>query len=198
MRCRPPGGVPDILVPDRCATATDRRRKSEPVKVDDAHLEMAEHYGCAAVPARVRRPRGKASAGKAVDLRETWVLAPLADERFTSLEELNAEAGRLVDALNARPFSRREGCRDDAFSGEERAALNPLPDTPFEWCGRRRCKVSPDHRVQCGDTVNLLFTICANESAPIALTYFHRFRQRFSTVFGYSASLLSRGRSFSR
>lgn len=48
------------------------------------------------------------------------------------------------------------------------------------------------------DTVNLLFTLCANESAPIALTYFHRFRQRFSTVFGYSVPLLSRGRSFSR
>ena len=51
---------------------------------------------------------------------------------------------------------------------------------------------------QLDDTVNLLFTICANESAPIALTYFHRFRQRFSTVFGYSVPLLSRGRSFSR
>ena len=48
------------------------------------------------------------------------------------------------------------------------------------------------------DTVNLLFTDCANESAPIALTYFHRFRQRTFTVSGYSASLLSRGRSFSR
>lgn len=143
------GGVPDILVPDNCATATDRRRKSEPVKVNDAYLEMAEHYGCAVVPARVRRPRDKASAEKAVDLCETWVLAPLADERFTSLEELNAEVGRLVDALNARPFSRREGCRDDAFFGEERAALNPLPDTPFEWCEWRRCKVSPDYHVQC-------------------------------------------------
>lgn len=143
------GGVPDILVPDNCATATDRRRKSEPVKVNGSYLEMAEHYGCAVVPARVRRPRGKASAEKAVDLCETWVLAPLADERLTSLEELNAEAGRLVDALNARPFSRREGCRDDAFFGEERAALNPLPETPFEWCEWRRCKVSPDYHVQC-------------------------------------------------
>ena len=48
------------------------------------------------------------------------------------------------------------------------------------------------------DTVNLLFANRANESAPIAPTCFHRFRQRFSTVFGYSAPLLSRGRSFSR
>lgn len=146
------GGVPDILVPDNCATATDRRRRSEPVKVNDAHLEMAERCGCAVVPARVRRPRDKASAEKAVDLCETWVLAPLADERFTSLEELNAEVGRLVDALSARPFPGREGCRDDAFFGEGRAALNPLPDTPFEWCERRRCKVSPDYHVQCDHT----------------------------------------------
>ena len=46
------GGVPDIIVPDNCATATDRGRKPGPVKVNDAYLEMAEHYGCAVVPAR--------------------------------------------------------------------------------------------------------------------------------------------------
>ncbi len=143
------GGVPDIIAPDSCATATDRGRRSGPVKVNDAYLEMAEHYGCAVVPARVREPRDKASAEKAVDLCETWAPAPLAGERFTSLDELNAEVRRLVDALNARPFSRREGCRDDAFFGEGRAALNPLPEAPLEWCEWRRRKVSPDYRVQC-------------------------------------------------
>ena len=143
------GGVPDILVPDNCATATDRRRKGEPVKVNDAYLEMAEHYGCAVVPARVRKPRDKAAAEKAVDLCETWVLAPLADERFPALPELNSEVRRLVGLLNARPFSRREGCRDDAFFGEERAALNPLPPARYEWCEWRRCKVAPDYHVQC-------------------------------------------------
>lgn len=143
------GGVPDILVPDNCATATDRRRKAEPVKINDAYLEMAEHYGCAVVPARARRPRDKAAVEKAVDICETWVLAPLAEERFTSLEELNSEVRRLVDALNARPLSRRGGSRDDAFFGEERASLHPLPGAPFEWCEWRRCKVSPDYHVQC-------------------------------------------------
>lgn len=140
---RAAGGVPDIIVPDSCATATDRGRRPGPVKVKDAYLEMAEHYGCAVVPARVRRPRGKASAEKAVDLCETWVPAPLAGERLTSLDELNAEVRRLVDALNARPFSRREGCRDNAFFGEERAVLNPLPEAPFEWCEWRRSRCRP-------------------------------------------------------
>ncbi len=73
------------------------------------------------------------------------MLAPLASERLTSLGELNAEVSRLTNALSARPFSRREDCRDDAFFGEERAALNPLPETPFELCEWGRCKVSPDY-----------------------------------------------------
>lgn len=99
--------MPDILAPDGCATAAGRRRKGEPVKVSDAYLEMAERYGRAVVPARAREPRDKAAAEKAVGLCETWVLAPLADERSPALPELSSEAGRLVGLLNARPFSRR-------------------------------------------------------------------------------------------
>ena len=65
---------------------------------------------------------------------------------------------------------------------------------------RVRC---PEHGVRTeavpwADTVNLLFANCANESAPIAPTCFHQIRQRAFTASGYSASLLSRGRSFSR
>lgn len=78
------------------------------------------------------------------------------------------------------------GGRDGHMVREDRRLVDVGPHD-----GRAR-------RWRAGDTVNLLFTICANESAPIALTYFHRFRQRFSTVFGYSVPLLSRGRSFSR
>ena len=146
------GGAPDIIVPDNCATATDRGKRGAPVKVNDAYLGMAEHYGCAVVPARVRRPRDMALAEKAVDHCETWVLAPLAGERFGTLSELNAAASELVDALNARPHSNREGSRDDAFLGGERAALNPLPPAHLEarslwtreWFERRADAVGPE------------------------------------------------------
>ena len=52
--------------------------------------------------------------------------------------------------------------------------------------------------VRLADTVNLLFANCANGLVPVAPTHFLRFHQRTFTVFGYSPSLLSRGRSFSR
>lgn len=142
------GGVPDILVPDNCATATDRKGKGAPIKLNDLYLEMAQHYGCGIVPARVRRPKDKALAEKAVDLCETWVLAPMSGEVFHSIAEANAEVERLVAQLDARPFQQRDGSRDDAFFGEERAALNPLPEARFEMYEWRRCKVSPDYHVQ--------------------------------------------------
>lgn len=162
-------GVPDVLVPDSCATATDRRRKGELVKVNDAYLEMAERYGCAVVPARVRRPGGKAAAEKAADLCETWAPAPLADERFSALPEPNSEVRRLVGLLNARPLSRREGCGDDAFFGG-RAALNPPPPARHEWCEWRRCKVAPDYHVRCDGMRHSVPHRLAGRSVDVRLT----------------------------
>ena len=51
-------GVPEIVVPDNLRSAITRAHRYEP----DAHptyTDLAEHYGFAIVPARVRRPRDK-------------------------------------------------------------------------------------------------------------------------------------------
>lgn len=52
------GDAHGIFVPSSCVTATDKCHRTEPVKADDVDLEMAEHYGCTAIPARVRRLGG--------------------------------------------------------------------------------------------------------------------------------------------
>ena len=51
-------GVPEIVVPDNLKSAITRPHRYEP----DAHptyTDLAEHYGFAILPARVRRPRDK-------------------------------------------------------------------------------------------------------------------------------------------
>ena len=51
-------GVPELVVPDNLASAVTRPHRFEP----DAHptyTDLAEHYGFAILPARVRRPRDK-------------------------------------------------------------------------------------------------------------------------------------------
>ena len=51
------GGVPLILVPDNCKTAVTRNGDWYDQKVNAVYHEMAEHYGAAIIPARVRKPK---------------------------------------------------------------------------------------------------------------------------------------------
>lgn len=50
------GGATPVLVPDNCKTAVSKNTK-EALIVNEQYRRMSEHYGCAVVPARVRRPR---------------------------------------------------------------------------------------------------------------------------------------------
>ena len=52
------GGVAKILVPDNCRTAVDHNNKSwNDPRINAVYQEMAEHYGTAIIPARVRSPK---------------------------------------------------------------------------------------------------------------------------------------------
>ncbi len=66
------GGAAQLVVPDNALTATHRKTRGEPARfVTDRYRQMADHYGTAIVPARVRKPRDKAAvesaAAKAAD-----------------------------------------------------------------------------------------------------------------------------------
>ena len=48
------GGVAKILVPDNCRTAVDHNKSWKDQRINAVYQEMAEHYGTAVIPARVR------------------------------------------------------------------------------------------------------------------------------------------------
>jgi len=54
------GGATRLLIPDNCKTATTVNNKYE-VVLNRSYNELAEHYGTAIVPARVRKPDDKAA-----------------------------------------------------------------------------------------------------------------------------------------
>lgn len=61
-------GVPQTVVPDHASTATHRKKAGDAARfVNDRYRQMADHYGTAIVPARVRRPRDKAAVESAVN-----------------------------------------------------------------------------------------------------------------------------------
>jgi len=83
-------------------------------------------------PARVRRPRDKAKGENAVQQVERWVLAPLRNQKFFSLAELNRAIGERLQWINDRPFSRLDGSRRSWWRDLDRPALKPLPLRRFE------------------------------------------------------------------
>ena len=125
------GGSTPILVPDNCKTGVVKNTIDELV-VNEQYRRMAEHYGCAVVPARPRHPRDKGSVEAAVGLIERQAMAPLHDQVFLSLAELNAALTDKLAAINARPFQKREGSRKSEYLDHEKSSLIPLPARPYK------------------------------------------------------------------
>lgn len=140
------GGATPLLVPDNCKTGVIKNTLDELI-INEQYRRMAEHYGCAVVPARPRRPRDKGSVEMSVGLIERQAMAPLRDRVFLSLEELNAALSDKVDVINARPFQKRDGSRMSEFLGQEKGLLIPLPAAPYKMVVHKRATVQFSYHV---------------------------------------------------
>lgn len=141
------GGCPKILVPDNLKSGVKTPDYYDP-DINLAYQEFAEHYGCAVVPARKRKPRDKAKVESAVLHIERQILARLRNETFYGLAELNEAIDVLLDALNQKPFQKLPGSRQSIFFEHERPALVPLPSVPFEIFERKKARVNLDYHVE--------------------------------------------------
>ena len=125
------GGVTRILVPDNLKTGVEKASWYSPV-INKVYQEMAEHYGTAVIPARVRRPKDKPNAEGSVKIISTWILAALRNQQFFSLSELNSTIKEKLLAFNCKPFQKKEGSRLSVFLEEEKPMLFALPAAPYE------------------------------------------------------------------
>jgi transposase len=125
------GGVPRIIVPDNCKTAVSKANHYDP-KLNPAYLELAKHYNVAVIPARVRRPRDKASVEGSIGWLETWLLEWLRGQRYLDFVELNQAIRVRIQQLVNRPFQKRAGSRASVFEAIDKPALRPLPATRYE------------------------------------------------------------------
>ena len=126
------GGVARILVPDNCKTAVVHNGGFKGQQINETYQEMAEHYGTAIIPARVRPPKDKPNAEGTVGNISTWITAALRNEQFFSPAELNRAIRDKLELFNQRLFQKKEGSRRSLFLGEEKPLLAPLPAARFE------------------------------------------------------------------
>ena len=109
------GGVARILVPDNCKTAVVHNGGWKDQQINETYREMAEHYGTATIPARIRTPKDKPNAEGTVGNISTWITAALRNEQF-----------------NQKLFQKKEGSRLSLFLEDEKPLLAPLPASRFE------------------------------------------------------------------
>jgi len=139
------GGVTRILVPDNLKTGVVKNTKFELV-LNKSYQEMAEHYGTAIIPARVRAPKDKASVEGTVGNVSSYILAAIRNQRFFTLRELNESIKERLYAFNHKPFQKKDGSRATWFA-EERASLLPLPRNPFELAEWKSATVSFNYHI---------------------------------------------------
>ena len=142
------GGVSRILVPDNLKTGVERVTKEEAV-INRTYMEMAEHYGTAVIPARVKSPKDKAAVEGMVGIVSTWILAALRNQQFLSLAELNQAIHEKLEEFNSKPFQKKEGSRASSFA-EEKAFLMPLPAAAFELAEWKIATVQYNYHISTG------------------------------------------------
>ncbi len=143
------GGVPRLLIPDNTKTAIVRNNRYGTI-LNKSYQEMADHYGTAIVPARVKHPDDKAAAEGSVKFVSTWITAALRNRKFFSLAEAKEAVTEKLEELNNRPFKKRPGSRSSAFEAEEKDFLQPLPETQYEPAIWLNPKVGVDYLITDG------------------------------------------------
>jgi transposase len=141
------GGVPEIVVPDNLKSAVTKPCRYDP-DLNPSYQDLAEHYGTAVIPARVRKPKDKSKAEVAVQIVERWILARLRNQTFFSLAEANTAISKLLTDLNSRPFKKLPGSRKEAFVSLDQPVLRPLPRDPYEFAQWKKVRVNINYHVE--------------------------------------------------
>lgn len=141
------GGAPEMVVPDNAKVGVKHPCRYEP-DLNPTYHDLAQHYGTAVIPARVRKPKDKAKVEVGVQVVERWILARLRNHTFFSLSDLNRAIRELLDELNTRPMKHLERSRRDLFQELDQPALKPLPEQPYEFATWKKAMVSIDYHVE--------------------------------------------------
>ena len=139
-------GVPVIIVPDNAKAAICSYDRYEPV-INPTFLEFARHYLVEVAPARPRKPRDKAKVENHVLIVERSILARLRNQKFYSLDELNSAIAPLLEELNNKDFSAKDGSRKTLFDQVDKPALRKLPVSRYEYAYWKKATVQNNYHV---------------------------------------------------
>jgi transposase len=148
------GGVPQSLKSDNMPALVKKACRYEP-KFTESMEYFGDHYGTTLMAARAGKPKDKPHVENMVLTTYRRVYAPLRNETFYSLADLNAAIRAKVEAHHAKHFQKFKISRKELFETEEKPLLKALPSSPYEHRHVTMAKVQKDYHVMLGEDKHL-------------------------------------------
>lgn len=143
------GGAPKILVTDNLKASVikpDRYMPDLNVIMED----FANHYGRVTIPARSGHPKDKQLVEDHVKLTYMRVYAPLRNETFFSISELNTAISSKMKLHNQKRIQRLPFTREERFLSIDKPNLRDLPGKDFEIIYRTELLVQNSSHIYLG------------------------------------------------
>jgi transposase len=147
------GALPQVILSDNLKAYVSKPDRYEPTFTQLCE-QLGAYYQLELQAARVAAPKDKASVENAVTQVYRSIYAPLRDEVFYSIEDLNAAMRRQCLGLNTRDYQKKAGTRQSLYKQYELPQMRPLPVDLFEIKKIARAKVQRNYHVFLGEEKN--------------------------------------------
>ena len=134
-------------MPDNLKSGGQALVRYEP-DLNPTYADMAEHYGCAVLPARPRKPRDKAKveAGVLIAKGGYWRYCAIAPS--TAWPSLTPPSGNVLERLNTRLLHRSRKSAGSSLKPSIEPNALPLPQRHYEYAEWRIATVNIDYHIE--------------------------------------------------
>ena len=144
------GGVPGCIRVDNLKSGVIKPDRYEP-SFNNLLMELANHYAMGMDATRPHKPKDKPLIERHVQLVYQRIYAPLRNQTFHNLRELNHAIKPLQGQHNDRPYQDGKRSRNMIFVQDEKSLLRSLPEYPFVVKKRKNIKVQKNYHVYLSD-----------------------------------------------
>ena len=144
------GGVPLSLKTDNMKQVVNKSCRYEPL-FTEALQQWATHYNISLLATRVAKPKDKGAVENEVKIAYQRIYAPLRNEQFYDINELNMAISCQLKLHNEKLFQLKDHSRLQQFELEEKKLLQPLPLHPFVIKHRVQAKVQKNYHITLGE-----------------------------------------------
>lgn len=164
------GGVPLNVLSDNMKQFVTKANRYEP-RFNEMAEQWSVYYNTTLSAARVRKPKDKPSVEKEVHISYLRIFAPLRNEVFYSLSELNSRIWECLEVHNTTPMQRYGSSREERFEQDEKYALRPLPLSEFIVKHEVNAKVQRNYHVILGEDMHQYSVPYIHVGEMVKITY---------------------------